>query len=113
MWMHTESISDSVLFWGQSAGRSRLVTSSLDSRDSPALKLSRDQQMHMRIGTGRVASREEMGLPRQKNGDEVAQTHGDAPGLVADPNALANPMADVRVHGAEAFAHPIASRLTK
>ena len=55
----------------------------------------------MRIGTGRVASRKEMGLPRQKNGDEVAQSHGDAPGLVADPNELADPMTDVRVHGAE------------
>ena len=59
----------------------------------------------MRIGTGRVASREEMGLPRQKNGDEVAQTHGDAPGLVADPYDLADPMTDVRVHGAEAFTY--------
>ena len=51
----------------------------------------------MCIGTGRVASREEMGLPRQKNCDEVAQAHGDAPGLVADPDELADPMTDVGV----------------
>ena len=49
----------------------------------------------MRIGTGRVASREEMGLPRQENSDEAAQSHGDAPGLVADPDALADPVADI------------------
>ena len=59
----------------------------------------------MRIGTGRVASCEEMGLPRQENGDEVAQSHGNAPGLVTDPDALADPMADLRIHGAKAFTH--------
>ena len=96
----------SVLSWG----RARIgLTSSLDSRDSPALKLSRDEQVHVCVGTGRVASREEMGLPRQKRGDEVAQSHGDAPGLVADPDELADPMTDVRVHGAEAFVHSFVS----
>ena len=90
---------------GQSARRPHFIASSLDSRDSPALELLRDQQVHMSIGTSRVASREEMGLPRQKNCNEIAQTHGDAPGLVADPNDLADPMTDVRIHGAEAFAH--------
>ena len=61
----------------------------------------------MRIGTRRVASSEEMGLPRQKNGDEFAQSHGNAPGLVADPYELADPMTEVRVHRAEAFTQSI------
>ena len=69
--------------------------------------------MHMRIGTGRVASREEMGLPRQKNGDEIAQAHGGAPRLVANPNELTNPMTDVRVHGAKPFTDSFVPRITK
>ena len=94
MWRDTQRIYDPVLSRGRARGG---LTSSLDSRDSPALKLPRDQQVHVRIGTGRVASREEMGLPRQKNGDEVAQSHGDAPGLVADPDELADPITSLIV----------------
>ena len=68
--------------------------------------------MHVSIGAGRVMSGDQMGLVWQEKRDEVAQAHGNAPRLVADPNELANPMANVRVHGAEALTYAFAPQIT-
>ena len=67
---HAKRMYDVLLARGR-AHNSQLIASSSDSRDSPAPKLQRHKHVHMRIGTGCVAPRKEMGLPRQKDSDEV------------------------------------------